>query len=50
MKNAFKIAAVALTITAFAACKGKGSAGGDSVKTDSVKDRINALKSKLGKA
>lgn len=37
MKNAFKIAMVALTITGFAACKGKGSAGADSVKTDSVK-------------
>lgn len=37
MKNAFKIALVALTVTVFAACKGNGSATTDSVKTDSVK-------------
>ncbi|MES2427645.1 MAG: hypothetical protein V4560_11770 [Bacteroidota bacterium] len=37
MKNSFKIALVALTITSFVACKGKGAATTDSVKIDSAK-------------
>jgi predicted small lipoprotein YifL len=37
MRNAFKIALVALTVTSFAACKGKGSSNTDSVKIDSTK-------------
>jgi hypothetical protein len=38
MKNSFKIAVLALAIaTSFAACKGKGAASADSVKTDSAK-------------
>jgi hypothetical protein len=37
MKNSLKIAALALTIASFAACKGSGSASTDTttVKTDS---------------
>jgi hypothetical protein len=38
MKNSFKLGALALAIAvSFAACKGKGSAGGDSTKMDSAK-------------
>jgi hypothetical protein len=38
MKNSFKIGALALIIAvSFAACKGKGGSGTDTVKTDSVK-------------
>ena len=38
MKNSFKMAALALVIAvSFAACKGKGAAGGDTTKTDSAK-------------
>lgn len=37
MKNSFKLGALALVIAvSFAACKGKGEAGADSVKTDSI--------------
>jgi len=37
MKNSFKLGALALVIAvSFAACKGKGAAGADSVKTDST--------------
>jgi len=37
MKNSFKMGALALVIAvSFAACKGKGAAGADSVKTDST--------------
>ena len=37
MKNSFKMGALALVIAvSFAACKGKGAAGSDSTKTDSV--------------
>ncbi len=37
MKNSFKLGALALVIAvSFAACKGKGGSGTDSVKTDSV--------------
>ena len=38
MKNSFKLGVLALAIAvSFAACKGKGAAGADSVKTDSTK-------------
>jgi len=38
MKNSFKLGVLALAIAvSFAACKGKGAAGGDSTKTDSAK-------------
>ncbi|MDB5117972.1 MAG: hypothetical protein JWQ79_3464 [Mucilaginibacter sp.] len=37
MKNSFKIAALALVIASFAACKGSSTATTDSVKTDSTK-------------
>ncbi len=37
MKNSFKIAAVVLAMTSLVACKGKGGAATDSVKTDSTK-------------
>jgi len=41
MKNSFKIAVLALAIaTSFAACKGKGGASADSVKTDSTKTTV----------
>ena len=37
MKNSFKLGALALVIAvSFAACKGKGAAGADSLKTDST--------------
>ena len=37
MKNSFKLGALAVIIAvSFAACKGKGAAGADSVKTDST--------------
>jgi hypothetical protein len=37
MKNSIKMGALALVIAvSFAACKGKGSAGSDSTKTDST--------------
>jgi len=38
MKNTFKLSVLALAIAvSFAACKGKGNAGADSVKADSAK-------------
>ncbi|NNU33019.1 hypothetical protein HK413_00250 [Mucilaginibacter sp. S1162] len=37
MKNSFKIAAIALVMASFVACKGKSTTTTDSVKTDSVK-------------
>jgi hypothetical protein len=36
MKNSFKIAALALVIASFVACKGSSTATTDSVKTDST--------------
>jgi hypothetical protein len=36
MKNSFKIAALALVVSAFVACKGSSTATTDSVKTDST--------------
>ncbi len=46
MKNSFKTAILALTVaTSFAACKGKGSASSDSVKTDSsFKTGVDTIK------
>ena len=44
MKNSFKIAALALVITtSFAACKGSGTEGADSVKVDSI--AVDSIKS-----
>ncbi len=37
MKNAFKMALVALTVTVLASCGGKGSATADTLKTTTVK-------------
>jgi hypothetical protein len=36
MKNSFKIAALALVIASFVACKGSSTATTDSVKTDTT--------------
>ncbi|MES2809197.1 MAG: hypothetical protein V4619_11255 [Bacteroidota bacterium] len=35
MKNSFKIAALALVVASFVACKGSSTEGTDTVKTDS---------------
>ena len=44
MKNSFKMGALALVIAvSFAACKGKGSANGDTTKTDTVVKKDSSI-------
>jgi hypothetical protein len=45
MKNSFKVGAVALVIAvSFAACKGNGSSGTDTTKTDSTVKKDTVVK------